>query len=422
MTMKRILHCTLIFMVLVTSGCGFFSDDPSPAPGANPSPSPQARNTPDFKETAEDVRRALAQLNSSGRTGQPQTVGPVKQEINKALQKLGKDEDELRERCTTCNEKAKADAIKVLQVLTAIRDDLGPDSRKVAELGEDAKEDLQEKLKQQTNILDQLNAPNPKPTEAASARPTMTTVSGTNEDTGDPWWSDTLILSAKIVAALLALFLLLTAVTYLWKYSWRTLETNVARMVKAHVAATREAPPDYTAKLSSLASTQAETNSKLSELDTEVRSLARFVRESLARRPDRSSSYDGSNYQSAAEDASLRDEPEFPVSAVDYLGKMTRFANVVRPDFQNGILVHDPEGSGELVLIKDPRVRDDTQPLFVVPRATQFHTKQDFYTYYQKYYDCVKPSAGDVWILGPAVVEKVTGGWQLREKGMLEIR
>jgi hypothetical protein len=30
--------------------------------------------------------------------------------------------------------------------------------------------------------------------------------------------------------------------------------------------------------------------------------------------------------------------------------------------------------------------------------------------------------AGDVWIIGPAVVEKVAGGWQLREKGMLEIR
>jgi hypothetical protein len=101
---------------------------------------------------------------------------------------------------------------------------------------------------------------------------------------------------------------------------------------------------------------------------------------------------------------------------------MNRFANVVKPDFQNGILVNDPEGDGELVLIRDPRVRDDTQPLFVIPRATQFHTKQDFYTYYQKYYDCVRPTGGDVWIIGPAVVEKVTGGWQLREKGMLEVR
>jgi hypothetical protein len=101
---------------------------------------------------------------------------------------------------------------------------------------------------------------------------------------------------------------------------------------------------------------------------------------------------------------------------------MDRYALVVRPDFQNGILVNDPEGKGELVLIRDSRLPDETQPLFVIPRATQFLNKQDFHTYYQKYYDCVRPSAGDVWIIDPAVVEKVTGGWQLREKGVLEIR
>ena len=161
-------------------------------------------------------------------------------------------------------------------------------------------------------------------------------------------------------------------------------------------------------------------SSRLNELDTEVRALSRFVRESLtARRSDRNPSYDGFTYESHV-DIVPKEEPDFPVSAVDYLDKMNRFANVVRPDFHNGILVNDPDGDGELVLIRDSR--DDTQPLFVVPRATQFQTKQDFYTYYQKYYECARPMAGDVWIIGPAVVEKVAGGWQLREKGMLEIR
>jgi hypothetical protein len=192
-------------------------------------------------------------------------------------------------------------------------------------------------------------------------------------------------------------------------------------VLKAHLAAAREAQPDYAPKIASLSSAQTEMSSRLTELNTEVRSLARIVRESLVtRRSDGNSSYGGLNYQSHAEDVSQKDEPEFPVAAVDYLGKMNRFANVVRPDFQNGILVNDPDGDGELVLIRDSR--DETQPLFVVPRATQFQTKQDFYTYYQKYYDCVRPTAGDVWIIGPAVVEKVAGGWQLREKGMLEIR
>ena len=101
---------------------------------------------------------------------------------------------------------------------------------------------------------------------------------------------------------------------------------------------------------------------------------------------------------------------------------MTRFANIVKPDFQNGILINDPEGKGELMLIRDSRYPDETQPLFVVPRYAQFQTPQDFHTYYEKYYDCMKPGAGEVWIIDPAVVEKVSGGWLLREKGVLEIR
>jgi hypothetical protein len=101
---------------------------------------------------------------------------------------------------------------------------------------------------------------------------------------------------------------------------------------------------------------------------------------------------------------------------------MQRQVNVIRPDFQNGILVNDPNGKGELLLIKDSKLPEGDQPLFIVPRATQFQTKQDFYTYYEKYYDCAKPSAGDVWIIDPAVVSTVQGGWQLREKGVLEVR
>jgi len=112
----------------------------------------------------------------------------------------------------------------------------------------------------------------------------------------------------------------------------------------------------------------------------------------------------------------------FPISIGDYLSKMQRSSNIVRPDFQNDILVSDPGGTGELVLIRDAAISDELQPLFVVPRVTQFQTKQDFYTYYQKYYECARPAAGDIWIIDPAVVSRVSGGWQLREKGVLEVR
>ena len=171
-----------------------------------------------------------------------------------------------------------------------------------------------------------------------------------------------------------------------------------------------------------MSSAQNETSSRLHDVHTEIRTLARLVRESSSNRGD------GRSYASIASSYSYNDpsppkeEPEFPVSAVDYLDKMTRFSNVVKPDFQNGILINDPDGTGELVVIRDSQQLDDTRPLFLVPRHAQFQTKQDFYTYYEKYYECARPSAGNVWIIGPAVVEKVSGGWQLREKGLLEIR
>jgi hypothetical protein len=120
-----------------------------------------------------------------------------------------------------------------------------------------------------------------------------------------------------------------------------------------------------------------------------------------------------------------KEEPVFPVSADDYLQRIkteNRQGTVVRPDFQNGILVKDPEGRGELVLIEDPNLSGAFQKLFVVPSVGEFQMKQDFYNYYDSFYHCDRPAAGNVWIINPAVVEKVNGGWQLREKGRLEVR
>lgn len=429
MTMKRILQCTLICMVLVTAGCGFWSDESTSISNAN-SPTPQPRNTINFSGAQSDVGEALKRLNATGRTGSPSTVKPVKDEITEAIRKLGT-EDSLTDRCTDCSPETKDEAIKVLELLTDISSKLGTDPRKnIDDLGEDLKEELRRDLTEGASRLKQLSEAKPESTEknssanssaTANANTNATTASTDNNNPANSWIWSTLILALQIVGGLLILVLFGTVLNYLWKRAWKTVEFNMGQVVARHLAATRENQPDYAPKLSSLTSAQAEMSSRLTELDTEVRSLARLVRESLAtRRSDHNPSYGGPSYHSQIESVSPKDEPEFPVSAGEYLGKMNRFANVVRPDFQNGILVNDTDGDGELMLIRDSR--DDNQPLFVVPRATQFQTKQDFYTYYQKYYDCARPSAGDVWIIGPAVVEKVAGGWQLREKGMLEIR
>lgn len=110
----------------------------------------------------------------------------------------------------------------------------------------------------------------------------------------------------------------------------------------------------------------------------------------------------------------------FPISADAYLRKMQHYATVVKPDFQNGILVTDLENRGELVLIDDRAASDSSS--FVVPRATQFQMKQDFYTYYDHYFDCERLASGPVWIVKPAIVDRVQDGWMLRTKGVLEVR
>lgn len=382
-------------MVLFISGCGFlpWSDDP-----ATQTTNPEDPRPIPWANISGQVQNLISKINSP--EDRVLKVSDLAEEVRRISVPFGKNRTELEAKCSGCTadvltlaEDARSSLEKVVNKLESVKTD--------PILKSEVKSEIDPHLSKARASLDkahQLTKPKDPPTIL-----------------------ERLVFPAKLLGVVVGLVLLASAVTYLWKRSWRTVELNVGQVLKAQLAATREAQPDYLPRLSSLSSAQTEMSNRLTELDTEVRSLARLVRESLAtRRNDHNPSYGGLNYQSHIESVSPKDEPEFPVSAVDYLGKMNRFANVVRPDFQNGILVNDPDGDGELVLIRDSR--DDTQPLFVVPRATQFQTKQDFYTYYQKYYDCARPSAGDVWIIGPAVVERVAGGWQLREKGMLEIR
>jgi hypothetical protein len=177
-------------------------------------------------------------------------------------------------------------------------------------------------------------------------------------------------------------------------------------------------------QLAAFAVVNSEIKQRLTDLHGEVRQVGRGLQ--LSQQNARGSmSQAGAppapSYAEAAPDK--RDEmPSFPIAADDFLRRMQPKAMVVKRDFQNDILVSDPDGKGELVLIRDARIPDEVQPLFIVPRVTQFQMRQEYYNFYEKYYDCTNPESGAVWILDPAVVDKVSGGWQLREKGRLEVR
>jgi hypothetical protein len=421
MTMKRILQCVLVSIMLATVGCSLWSDPESTTNKSDTgrdtkSASPQMAPKVDIK--LDTVIKRVGDLNETIAERPDLTPKEAADDLNEALSIMGKDDADVKRKCANCTGEILSNLQNAREALidaqTILKNEKGEEIK--------AKENLRGKLSDASEALTAVQfvvaggSPTPTPSSAPSVK--------SSPAVQDTTWSfslwNTLTLALAIAAGLLVLFLLFMGVQHLRAQSKRNLEARLAKVAVAQVSATKESQKELADKLNSLTATQKEISNGVLDLHTEVRSLARLVRESSSDRNDQRHA-PAANYQARMED-SLKDEPEFPVSAGDYLGKMDRFANIVRPDFQNGILVNDPEGKGELMLIRDSGLADEAQPLFVVPRATQFQTKQDFYTYYEKYYDCARPTAGDVWILGPAVVEKVNGGWRLREKGMLEIR
>lgn len=113
--------------------------------------------------------------------------------------------------------------------------------------------------------------------------------------------------------------------------------------------------------------------------------------------------------------------PDFPIAVDELLRRLQDKVVIVKRDFQNDMLVSAPDGKGELVLMRDS-ITNEMQTFFMVPTITKFQMRQDYYNFYEKYYECHNPESGAVWIVDPAVVEKVAGGWKLREKGRLEVR
>jgi hypothetical protein len=106
--------------------------------------------------------------------------------------------------------------------------------------------------------------------------------------------------------------------------------------------------------------------------------------------------------------------PAFPSLVANYL-KRTKATNKVNVtfDYESGSFV--PVEDGEFVV-----VTNQDQPV-VLPRAPKFSTKRDFYEFYQDYYHCPSPDAGDVQILQPAFVKRSDNGWTLIATGSLEV-
>lgn len=106
--------------------------------------------------------------------------------------------------------------------------------------------------------------------------------------------------------------------------------------------------------------------------------------------------------------------PTFPSLVATYL-KRTKSANKsnVTFDYETGSFV--PVEDGEFVI-----VTNTDQPV-VLPRAEKFSSKRDFYEFYQDYYHCPNPDAGEVQIIQPAFVSRGANGWTLIATGILDV-
>ena len=106
--------------------------------------------------------------------------------------------------------------------------------------------------------------------------------------------------------------------------------------------------------------------------------------------------------------------PAFPSTVANYL-KRTKAANKLNVtfDYETGVFV--PVEDGEFVVITNP------DQAILMPRASKFAAKRDFYEFYQDYYHCPNPDAGDVQIIHPAFVSREGEGWTLTATGLLEV-
>lgn len=109
--------------------------------------------------------------------------------------------------------------------------------------------------------------------------------------------------------------------------------------------------------------------------------------------------------------------PSFPAAVAYYL-KRTKSGNKLNVTFDFETELFVPIEDGEFVLIRNA---NDSAQSIVLPRETRFATSRQFYDFYEDYYHCADPSAGEVQIIEPVTVEPFAGGWKLKAPGLLEI-
>lgn len=274
-----------------------------------------------------------------------------------------------------------------------------------------------------TAARDPAGSDSPSPSPTLTPRADATSPAAPLEEEGI---MDTLL--AWLRPALIALAVLggLLFIAYLVSLLVKTKEAGVTtqRLVAGVVKRQDELNKQFVAALAPLTKEIKDLNARLRDMQNDLTNLTMSQRAARSRTADEAGRIAPPSFAafSAAMPEKEDGEDQFPVAADEYLNRVRAQGVVLKPDFANGILVKDPEDRGELVLVRDAMLPGEPPLNYIVPRVTKFQTQQDFYSYYEKYYECRRPATGDVWIVTPAVVDRVDGGWRLREKGELEVK
>ena len=111
-------------------------------------------------------------------------------------------------------------------------------------------------------------------------------------------------------------------------------------------------------------------------------------------------------------------EPSFPSLVADYLSRLRPDQpTAVEADFRTNRLVAAAAESAPFFFIEDT---DGSGAGIVLPKP-RLQRSQEFSSYYKGYYYCTDPSAGEVYIIEPAVVSRDGTGWRLSQMGRMEI-
>jgi hypothetical protein len=108
--------------------------------------------------------------------------------------------------------------------------------------------------------------------------------------------------------------------------------------------------------------------------------------------------------------------PSFPSSVADYL-RRTKASNKLNTTFDYESELFVPVADGEFVLINN----GSEAVQLVLPRQTRFAAPRDFYEFYQDFYHCPQPNAGEVQVIEPAAAVRTGEGWKLQAAGVLEV-